>query len=443
MPKVKISEYSATANSNTDVASINIDEGCAPSGINNAIRAIMGHLKDFQQGTNGDPFNGPVNGTLGATTASTANVTTLTTSSTITHNGGTANCVAYLNGSKVLTTGSALVFDGSNLGLGVTPSAWASFKSIELPNGVYLGTFTGGGEPMYLGANNYFNGSNFIYKATGYATRYQQASGAHLWFNAPSGTAGNAITFTQAMTLDASGNLGIGVTSITQKLQVLGNISAFSSSNVGSAGSAIYYLGAADAKADAQFKYDSVTRNLSWKTAAGASDMMTLDASGNLLVGATSTLGSTAGILVANSGANVQALTTNSTSGSAYYIGRFYSGGTEKGYIYFDGTIVSYTSISDYRLKENVQPMQNALDKVAQLNPVTYSWKSNGKDGQGFIAHELQAVVPDCVTGDKDAVDEDGNPKYQGVDTSFLVATLTAAIQELNAKFEEYKAAHP
>jgi hypothetical protein len=77
MPKVKISEYSATANSNTDVASINIDEGCAPSGINNAIRAVMGHLKDFQQGTNGDPFNGPVNGTLGATTANTAVVTTL------------------------------------------------------------------------------------------------------------------------------------------------------------------------------------------------------------------------------------------------------------------------------------------------------------------------------------------------------------------------------
>jgi len=120
MPKVKISEYSATANSNTDVASINIDEGCAPSGINNAIRAVMGHLKDFQQGTNGDPFNGPMNGTLGATTASTANVTTLTTSSTVTHNGGTANGVAYLNGAKVLTTGSALVFDGTNVGIGTT-----------------------------------------------------------------------------------------------------------------------------------------------------------------------------------------------------------------------------------------------------------------------------------------------------------------------------------
>jgi len=131
MPKVKISEYSATANSNTDVASINIDEGCAPSGINNAIRAVMGHLKDFQSGTYGDPFNGPVNGTLGATTASTANVTTLTTSSTVTHNGGTANGVAYLNGSKVLTTGSALTFNGSALAVTGAVNATASSGSVS------------------------------------------------------------------------------------------------------------------------------------------------------------------------------------------------------------------------------------------------------------------------------------------------------------------------
>ena len=56
--------------------------------------------------------------------------------------------------------------------------------------------------------------------------------------------------------------------------------------------------------------------------------------------------------------------------------------------------------------------------------------------GEGFVAHELQAVVPDCVVGTKDAVDAEGNPIYQGIDTSFLVATLTAAIQELNAKVE-------
>jgi hypothetical protein len=95
-----------------------------------------------------------------------------------------------------------------------------------------------------------------------------------------------------------------------------------------------------------------------------------------------------------------------------------------------------YNTSSDYRLKENIAPMVGALDTVAQLKPVTYTWKADGSDGQGFIAHELQAVVPDAVTGEKDAVDKDGKPVYQGVDTSFLVATLTKAIQEQQALIE-------
>ena len=111
------------------------------------------------------------------------------------------------------------------------------------------------------------------------------------------------------------------------------------------------------------------------------------------------------------------------------------------------GTIVtgtsntSYNTSSDYRLKEDIAPMANALATVSALKPVTYKWKIDGSDGQGFIANELQAVVPEAVTGVKDAVetytDEDGNEqtriKPQGIDTSFLVATLTAAIQEQQA----------
>jgi hypothetical protein len=77
--------------------------------------------------------------------------------------------------------------------------------------------------------------------------------------------------------------------------------------------------------------------------------------------------------------------------------------------------------------------MTGALAKVAQLKPVTYKWNADGSDGEGFIAHELAEVVPQCVTGEKDAVDANGNPQYQGIDTSFLVATLTAAIQEQQA----------
>ena len=74
--------------------------------------------------------------------------------------------------------------------------------------------------------------------------------------------------------------------------------------------------------------------------------------------------------------------------------------------------------------------MTGALEKVAALKPVTYKWNVDGSDGQGFIAHELDEVVPGCVSGEKDAVDAEGKPVHQGIDTSFLVATLTAAIQE-------------
>jgi hypothetical protein len=117
------------------------------------------------------------------------------------------------------------------------------------------------------------------------------------------------------------------------------------------------------------------------------------------------------------------------------------SAGATAGFISQTATpSVAYNTTSDYRLKENVQPMVGALDKIAQLNPVTYTWKSDGSDGQGFIAHELQAVVPDCVSGEKDAVDEEGNPKHQGVDTSFLVATLVSAVQELTARIAALEA---
>jgi hypothetical protein len=84
--------------------------------------------------------------------------------------------------------------------------------------------------------------------------------------------------------------------------------------------------------------------------------------------------------------------------------------------------------------------MTGALAKVALLKPCTYKWNVDGSNGEGFIAHELAQVVPNAVTGEKDAVDEDGNPEYQGIDTSFLVATLTAAIQEQQAIIESLKA---
>ena len=94
----------------------------------------------------------------------------------------------------------------------------------------------------------------------------------------------------------------------------------------------------------------------------------------------------------------------------------------------------SYNGVSDYRLKEDVQPMVDGLAKINQLNPVTFKWKSDGSDGEGFIAHELAEIIPLAVTGEKDAVNEDGSIKPQGVDYSKIVVHLVAAIKELSAK---------
>lgn len=182
----------------------------------------------------------------------------------------------------------------------------------------------------------------------------------------------------------------------------------------------------------------------------GGVEAMRIDSAGTVFFCGSSTLGVFDGI-----GVNVASTGTtaiNVTSGSVLDLNqsqndtaarsmiRFYRQETQNGSITTSSTATAYVTSSDYRLKENVQPMTGALGVVAQLKPVTYTWKTDGSNGQGFIAHELQAVVPDCVIGEKDGLDADGKPEYQGVDTSFLVATLTAAIQEQQAQIEYLKA---
>jgi hypothetical protein len=160
---------------------------------------------------------------------------------------------------------------------------------------------------------------------------------------------------------------------------------------------------------------------------------------GTFFIGAfTSPNGTQRLVLTADGNAGTEPMLFNelrTSSATENYV-RFYRNGNQVGSITNTLSATAYVTSSDYRLKENIAPMTGALATVAQLKPVTYKWKATGENGQGFIAHELQALVPDCVSGEKDAVDENGNPEYQGIDTSFLVATLTAAIQELNAKVE-------
>jgi hypothetical protein len=133
----------------------------------------------------------------------------------LTLNAGTANGVAYLNNAKVLTTGSALTFDGANLGLGVTPSAWGGQTAMQFVGGSAIAS---NNQYLDVQTNSYYNaGSKYI--GTGLATLYSQAAGVHSWHTAASGKAGDGISFAQNMTLDASGNLGVGTTSPANRIQ--------------------------------------------------------------------------------------------------------------------------------------------------------------------------------------------------------------------------------
>ena len=238
---------------------------------------------------------------------------------------------------------------------------------------------------------------------------------------------------------DSSGNVGIGTSSVTSgaKFQV-DNPSANVIMSVGkdipvslfsryNDDPALYW------KSGQAMRFSTTTDGVS---VAGFAERMRIDNSGNLLVGVTATTMPNAGFAFQPAQGNAKFRCGDANSFTQFYN----QSNGQVGGITTNGTSTTYSTSSDYRLKENIQPMQGALATVAQLNPVTYTWKADGSDGQGFIAHELQAVVPDCVTGEKDAVDKDGKPVYQGIDTSFLVATLCKAIQELEARVKVLEA---
>jgi hypothetical protein len=333
-----------------------------------------------------------------------------------------------------------------NLGLGVTPSAWSAMTALQVKNASLVG-YT---NQAKLFANAYFDGSNYKYIASDYACELRQTSGQFQFNTAASGTAGNTISFTQAMTLDASGRLGIGETSPAATLDVKGanGVGRFNSSDANGPfisfannGTAKGYIGSAYqivASSSANDFAIQAVNNFVIAT-GGSTERARIDSSGNFLVGASSFA----------DGSNVFRISGSTiSSGSSVTTTRtrleFNSSGLGTvGSISTNGSATTYSTSSDYRLKNTIAPMAGALAKVALLKPCTYKWNADGSNGEGFIAHELAEVCPDAVVGIKDAVDENGNPIHQGIDTSFLVATLTAAIQELKAEFDAYKASHP
>jgi hypothetical protein len=259
-------------------------------------------------------------------------------------------------GNSGATTADVITANSSgNVGFGVAPSAWGSnFKALQLGLAGNIGAQTGA-RTIELACNAY-NNSGWKYQATDKATLYYQYDGGHYWSRAASGTAGNAITFTDAMTLDTNGCWIVNGTSP-------GN------------------------QSNNTINFDTPTGRAYVTHANGV-------ASGTQYFN------------FAYNGIGIGSITQNGT------------------------TAVSFNTTSDRRLKINVKPLAGGLAKVMGLEPSEFDWV-DGRPDDGFIADKLQRVLPNVVTGEKDAVD--GRPVYQQVDYARIVPTLTAAIQEQQA----------
>jgi hypothetical protein len=296
---------------------------------------------------------------------------------------GSSNVTYFTGGVHrfcISTNTEAMRIDSSgNLGLGVTPSAWGTAYRTAMQVGAgacFAGTSGASASDYFtIGGNFYLNSSaSYRYISTTTANRLEASAGEFRFYNAPSGTAGTAISFTQAMTLDASGNLLVGDTSLigTERLSVVAT---------GNNPSAIF------------------------KNAAGSADYTSVN-------------------------------WNTATTGDNKFVG-FYTetSATLRGSITYNraGGLVAYNTTSDYRAKDIISPVLDS-GKVIDSVPV-YMGKMKGATQARpmFIAHE----TPDYAhTGEKDAVDKDGKPVYQQMDASSLIPVMWAEIQSLRQRIK-------
>jgi hypothetical protein len=407
-------------------------------------------------------------------------------------NGGTVDGITSLTQTNVAAdaTDVELKYSGStklattSTGIDVTGTVTAENGSALITdNAIDIEPYGGGSSQGGLGAVAggvvAVNGNNQLRINTQSTRRAQFDSNGDISFYEDTGT-------TAKFFWDASAeSLGIGTTSPTQRLQVdggavriTGNYGSIANNQglmLGYTGdNANYYAVGANGGGVGQH----VFYGYNYSTGSG-SERMRIDSSGNVLVGGTTGSGSI-GKAYLEVGDSSGGFGQINIGGATYTpdaplnirdvslkIASFFYGATKVGSITTNGSSTAYNTSSDYRLKEDWQPMSGSIDRLKNLNPVNFAWKADGSRVDGFLAHEAAEVVPEAVTGEKDAVEAIGNitdaegaviqenvtepaelaegqtwtktedrPVYQGIDQSKLVPLLTAALQEAVSKIE-------
>ena len=359
---------------------------------------------------------------------------------------------------------AAKIDSSGNLGLGVTPSAWASFKGLQVGEvGAFASADFGGSNVQTFLGNNVYYGSNFSYIKTNVASIYRIVGKEHQWSYAESGTAGDTIAFTRQMTLDASGRLIVGSTSSTATI----------TANASGGGSVRAIRESSSATNYIQMDHDGTNGTLRVTGAnalifdTNSGERARISSGGYAKFSNSGSYYSSTGSyheLRSNAAAEyiAQIITSQSTGANCYGIRILYenaapNGTTNpfwqcqdstnvRGLLRSNGGLENYSAnnvniASDERLKKDIAPLSSVWGKVKDIEVVNYRYKDCNEGDPllyGVIAQQVQPIVPDLVVVTREATETE--PEYYGIREQPMYWLAIKALQEAMTRIEQLEA---